>query len=66
MLTCRYNHLHDPLQVMTHSTTSGNSLSFDAIAEKWNGRLAMIGFVIGVATEFFTGQGILVQIGLFM
>ena len=33
-------------------------------AETWNGRLAMIGIVIGLSTELLTGQGILVQIGL--
>jgi hypothetical protein len=37
---------------------------FTNFAEKWNGRLAMMGFVIGVATELLTGQGILSQIGL--
>lgn len=37
---------------------------FTTFAETWNGRLAMLGFVIGVATEFLTGQGILSQIGL--
>ena len=37
---------------------------FVSFAETWNGRLAMLGFVIGVATEFMTGQGILSQIGL--
>ncbi|MFS8781557.1 chlorophyll a/b-binding protein [Synechococcus sp. R55.3] len=37
---------------------------FTTFAEKWNGRLAMLGFVIGVATELLTGQGILSQIGL--
>ncbi len=37
---------------------------FVNFAEAWNGRLAMLGFVIGVATEFLTGQGILSQIGL--
>jgi hypothetical protein len=37
---------------------------FTAIAEKWNGRLAMLGFVIGIATELLTGQGILSQLGL--
>ncbi len=37
---------------------------FTTFAEKWNGRLAMLGFVIGVGTEFLTGQGILSQIGL--
>ena len=35
-----------------------------AYAERLNGRLAMLGFVIGVATELLTGQGILAQIGL--
>jgi len=37
---------------------------FVEFAETWNGRLAMMGFVIGVATELLTGQGILHQIGL--
>ena len=37
---------------------------FVAFAESWNGRLAMLGFVIGLATELLTGQSILQQIGL--
>lgn len=37
---------------------------FVTFAETWNGRLAMMGFVIGLATELLTGQGILSQIGL--
>jgi hypothetical protein len=37
---------------------------FVSFAETWNGRLAMLGFIVGVATEFLTGQGILSQIGL--
>ncbi|NJO43338.1 MAG: high light inducible protein [Cyanobacteria bacterium CRU_2_1] len=37
---------------------------FTQFAETWNGRLAMIGFVVGLATEFLTGQGILSQLGL--
>jgi len=37
---------------------------FVNFAETWNGRLAMLGFVIGVATEALTGQGILSQLGL--
>lgn len=35
---------------------------FSSFAEKLNGRLAMVGFVIGVATEMITGQGILSQL----
>ncbi len=37
---------------------------FTQFAETWNGRLAMLGFVIGLGTELLTGQGILSQIGL--
>ena len=35
-----------------------------AQAERFNGRAAMLGFVIGVLTEALTGQGIIHQIGL--
>lgn len=41
-----------------------SKFGFTEFAEKWNGRLAMLGFVIGVVTEILTGQGILSQIGL--
>jgi hypothetical protein len=37
---------------------------FHQRAELLNGRLAMLGFAIGVALELATGQGILQQIGL--
>ncbi|BAQ61412.1 MAG: high light inducible protein [Cyanobacteria bacterium] len=37
---------------------------FTPFAENWNGRLAMLGFVIGIATELLTGKGILAQLGL--
>jgi len=37
---------------------------FTQFAENWNGRLAMLGLVIGIATEFLTGKGILSQLGL--
>ncbi len=37
---------------------------FSEFAESWNGRLAMLGFVIAIGTELLTGQGILGQIGL--
>jgi len=46
---------------MTEPTPRFGFVSF---AETWNGRLAMLGFVIGLATELLTGQGILGQIGL--
>jgi len=47
---------------MTESTE--NKFGFVNFAETWNGRMAMLGFVIGIATEYLTGQGILSQIGL--
>lgn len=37
---------------------------FTAFAENWNGRLAMLGFLIGIATELMTGKGILTQLGI--
>jgi hypothetical protein len=37
---------------------------FTAFAENWNGRLAMLGFLIGILTELMTGKGILSQLGL--
>ena len=36
---------------------------FTNFAEIWNGRLAMMGFIIGLGTELLTGQGILDQMG---
>jgi len=51
---------HNRFAVMAESPRFG----FVAFAETWNGRLAMLGFVIGLATELITGQGILRQIGL--
>ena len=41
-----------------------NKFGFTQFAEVWNGRLAMLGFVIAAATEYFTGQGILSQLGI--
>jgi hypothetical protein len=37
---------------------------FTQFAETWNGRLAMLGFLTAAAVEYFTGQGILGQLGL--
>ena len=37
--------------------------SYWFIAERTNGRLAMIGILVGLSTELLTGQGILGQIG---
>lgn len=37
---------------------------FTPEAEILNGRLAMLGFVLGVVTEALSGKGILAQLGL--
>ncbi|BAU63095.1 CAB/ELIP/HLIP superfamily protein [Stanieria sp. NIES-3757] len=41
-----------------------NKFGFTPFAENWNGRLAMLGFVIAIAVELMTGKGILAQLGL--
>ena len=60
--------LHNPLHSWKHiefpMADPTPRFGFVAFAETWNGRLAMLGFVIGLGTELFTGQGILSQIGL--
>ena len=45
------------------SDSASSRFGFVDFAETWNGRLAMMGFVIGLLTEVLTGQGILGQIG---
>ena len=37
---------------------------FVNFAEIWNGRLAMMGILIGLTTGVLTGQGILTQMGI--
>jgi len=44
--------------------SDSSRFGFVNFAETWNGRLAMLGFTIGLATELLTGQGILGQLGL--
>jgi hypothetical protein len=46
------------------SPESESGWGFHARAERLNGRLAMLGFAIGVILELLTGQGIMQQIGL--
>jgi hypothetical protein len=41
-----------------------NKFGFTKFAEEWNGRLAMLGFVTAMAVEYFTGNGILGQLGI--
>lgn len=43
---------------------SESVFGFTPQAELWNGRLAMLGFTVVLALEFFTHQGILEMFGL--
>ena len=43
--------------------TTDRRFGFVNFAETWNGRLAMMGFVIGLGTELLTGHSILGQLG---
>jgi hypothetical protein len=61
-----YINLHKGLQNVTSGakTMQGENrndvkFGFTPQAENWNGRLAMIGFVAALITEFVTGQGVL-------
>ena len=60
--------LNNPLrftqQTATAMTEPTPRFGFIEFAETWNGRLAMLGFVIGLGTELLTGQSILGQLGL--
>jgi hypothetical protein len=51
-------------EFLTTMTAPAPRFGFVAFAETWNGRLAMLGFVIGLATELLTGRSILQQLGL--
>ena len=66
--TCTKTHLtqtHSPKSIApeTMTATTQRRFGFVNFAETWNGRLAMLGFVIGLGTELLTGQGILNQLG---
>ena len=48
------------------SNTAANQIHMEQLkkVERFNGRMAMLGIVIGILTEALTGQGIFHQIGL--
>ena len=50
--------------VKLYNNAMDSKFGFSSFAETWNGRLAMMGFIIGLGTELLTGQGILSQIGM--
>jgi hypothetical protein len=60
------NKLDDPrpLEPKMQIVSSERAWGFHRRAELLNGRMAMLGFAIGVVMELITGQGILHQIGL--
>ena len=60
-----FTQTHSPKSIApeTMTDTTQRRFGFVNFAETWNGRLAMLGFVIGLGTELLTGQGILNQLG---
>ena len=46
------------------NTDNQPRFGFVNFAETWNGRMAMMGILIGLGTELITGQIILRQIGI--
>jgi hypothetical protein len=56
------------LLAMTSKTTNPNleepKFGFHGYAERLNGRAAMIGFIIALAIEYTSGQGVLAWLGL--
>ena len=62
---CYLEHTSQPVDLFTFLNRAMDAkFGFSSFAETWNGRLAMMGFVIGLGTELLTGQGILSQIGI--
>ncbi|NES82297.1 MAG: chlorophyll A-B binding protein [Moorea sp. SIO2B7] len=49
---------------MENDTRNGFKFGFTDSAESWNGRLAMLGFVIALGIELVSGQGVLHFLGL--
>ena len=56
--------IYTPNSQVIAMDSQNSGFGFNNFSEVWNGRLAMLGFIIGVGTELLTGQGILSQIGL--
>ncbi|OUC16323.1 MAG: high light inducible protein [Alkalinema sp. CACIAM 70d] len=58
--------MQDTQKVTTPVVEDRNAwkFGFTPQAELWNGRLAMIGFVAALITEFVSGQGVLEFLGL--
>lgn len=55
-----------PIEKLRNTNPSGEGYFgiLSRFAETFNGRAAMMGFVIGIFTEFVTGEGIFEQIGI--
>jgi hypothetical protein len=61
LVSFRFQKIIEVIPVMKNSTFK---FGFSESNELLNGRLAMLGFAIGLATELITGQGIFSQLGL--
>ena len=61
-----YNRLNDPKPLKPRMKVLGGERGwwFHARAEQLNGRLAIVGFMLGVLIEWLTGYGMAQQLGL--
>ncbi|MGF1493256.1 MAG: chlorophyll a/b-binding protein [Microcoleaceae cyanobacterium] len=53
-----------PPQPTTTPNLPEPKFGFNQYAERLNGRAAMVGFVLALAIEYLTGQGLLAWLGL--
>jgi hypothetical protein len=58
----------EDFSIMTEPTqvpqATDPKMGFNTYAERLNGRAAMVGFILAVAIELFTGKGLLAWLGL--
>ena len=56
--------INDRSKLLIMNDENQPRFGFVNFAETWNGRMAMMGILIGLGTELITGQSILRQIGI--
>ena len=56
--------MNTKVQLVIMNDNNQPRFGFVNFAETWNGRMAMMGILIGLGTELITGQSILRQIGI--
>lgn len=55
----------NPIEPSVTPNLEKPKFGFNSYAERLNGRAAMVGFVLALAIEYVTGQGLLSWLGLY-